>query len=224
MNESKDSEFEKLSIKFLNLSVREQVMILVAGVVLILLLMYTLLLEPTFDETKKLKTNIASVKSELTTIDSQSAALMAQLQIDPNVSIRKRIAQINEQIASLDETLHSKISNLVPANQMGQVLESVLASSKGIKLVSLESITPTPLYLKSAAEDEQQVEPDLFRHGVNITLEGKYFEIQAYLEKLESLKWKFYWQKFDYKVEQYPIGQLELEIYTVSTSRAFIGV
>ena len=44
------------------------------------------------------------------------------------------------------------------------------------------------------------------------------------LAELEGLDWRFYWKSFNYNVNEYPLATVELEIYTLSTNRAFIGV
>jgi MSHA biogenesis protein MshJ len=103
------------------------------------------------------------------------------------------------------------------------MLESVLAGSKGLKLIELQSIAPTPILLERPEQGEEP-KAGLYRHGVTLIFEGSYFDIQQYLEKLEALPWKFYWKKFDYLVGDYPTASVELEIYTLSTNKAFIGV
>ena len=40
---------------------------------------------------------------------------------------------------------------------------------------------------------------NLYRHGIKITLSGRYFELRDYLLQLEQLSWKFFWQEFDLK-------------------------
>ena len=65
---------------------------------------------------------------------------------------------------------------------------------------------------------------NLYRHGVAITIEGRYFDIQQFLQNVEQLGWRFYWKKFHYTVSDYPTASVELELYTLSTSKAFLGV
>jgi MSHA biogenesis protein MshJ len=103
------------------------------------------------------------------------------------------------------------------------MLENVLVGSKGLKLIELQSITPISISLGQSQEGEEPI-AGLYRHGVTLVFEGSYFDIQRYLEKLESLPWQFYWKKFDYLVGEYPTASVELEIYTLSTNKAFIGV
>ena len=64
----------------------------------------------------------------------------------------------------------------------------------------------------------------LYQHGVKLALQGGYFPIMQFLEKIEQSGWQFYWQGFEYQVSEYPTATLELEVYTLSTSEAFIGV
>jgi MSHA biogenesis protein MshJ len=156
-------------------------------------------------------------------LGEQLAEVQSQTIRDPNAPVRERISSLNNELASLDNQLQQQTSQLVPANQMANMLEGVLEKSKGITLIELSSIAPSPIYLSKVVEGQVR-QPDLYRHGVKLILEGGYFDIYEYLQTLESLSWQFFWTKFDYQVDAYPKGKIELEIYTLSTSKAFIGV
>ena len=64
----------------------------------------------------------------------------------------------------------------------------------------------------------------LYRHAIKIKLSGSYFQLRDYLIQLESLSWKFFWQEFNYQLKEYPVSELEIEMYSLSTKREFIGV
>lgn len=64
----------------------------------------------------------------------------------------------------------------------------------------------------------------LYRHGIKLSLQGNYFQLRDYLAQLQALKWKFYWQNFDYQLTEYPTSELHVEIYSLSTDKEFIGV
>lgn len=212
-----------LGTRFLDLSLREQVLILLSGVVVIGLLAYTFLLEPILGKTARIEKQINAAQLQTAGLGEQIAEVKNKTSIDPNAPVRERIASLNEQLAKLDVQLRQQTSQLVPANQMANMLEGVLVKSNGIKLLELNSIRPTPIYLSKQVKDQPR-EPDLYRHGVSLILEGGYFDIHGYLQTLESLEWQFFWNKFDYQVDAYPKSVVELEIYTLSTSQAFIGV
>jgi MSHA biogenesis protein MshJ len=226
MNNPLEQEYKKLSIKFLDLSLREQVLILFCGLAILILMMYTFLLEPIFNQSEKLQQNKMSDATEITILTGQVAELTEKLKDDANSSVRERIALLKRQIQNVNNQVKAQTNSLVPANKMADMLESVLAGSKGLKLIELQSIAPIPILLNQPEESEEGEEliAGLYRHGVTLVFEGNYFDIQRYLEKLESLPWQFYWKKFDYLVGDYPTASVELEIYTLSTNKAFIGV
>ncbi|PKG97777.1 type II secretion system protein GspM [Paraglaciecola sp. MB-3u-78] len=220
MNNSFEQEYKKLSSKFLEVSLREQVLILFCGLVVVILMMYSLLLEPIFESSEKLQQNSKSADKEIRFLIAQVAELSDNIKTDPNGPVLERIALLKRQILNITNQLKTQTDNLVPANKMAGMLESVLAGSKGLTLIELQSIAPIPISLGLPEEPDA----GLYRHGVTLVFQGNYFDIQRYLEKLESLPWQFYWERFDYLVGDYPTASVELEIYTLSTNKAFIGV
>lgn len=216
-------KYQVLSSKFLEVSLREQLLILFCGLVVVLLVMYTFLIEPQIDATQKLQQNSINAEKDMSTLLNQVANLGEKLKNDPNTPVQQRIKQLQGQIDSITEQLETQTENLVPANKMAAMLESVLSTSKGLTLIELQSIAPVPI-LMGQPEEGEELQAGLYRHGVTLIFEGRYFDIQQYLENLESLPWQFYWKKFDYQVGEYPTASVELEIYTLSTNKAFIGV
>ena len=85
----------------------------------------------------------------------------------------------------------------------------------------MKSIPPIRMMDINADSGEQV---NLFQHGLLLVVEGDFFSIQNYLEEIESLEWRFYWKRFDYLVQEFPTAKVEIELYTLSTSKAFIGV
>ncbi|MFQ3189300.1 MAG: MSHA biogenesis protein MshJ [Paraglaciecola sp.] len=223
MISSLGQEYKKLSIKFLEVSLREQGLILVCGLVVLILMMYTFLLEPILEDSGKLQQNNISAKKEVSILVNQVSELADKLKTNPNDPILERITLLKNQIQNITNQLKAQTNNLVPANEMAGMLENVLANTEGLKLIELESLTPIPISLGQPEEGEESI-AGLYRHGVTLVFEGSYFDIQRYLEKLESLPWQFYWVRFDYQVGEYPTASVKLEIYTLSTNKAFIGV
>lgn len=64
----------------------------------------------------------------------------------------------------------------------------------------------------------------LYRHGVELQLQGSYLATLAYLKQLESLEWRFEWDTLLFDIQDYPVGTVTLEVYTYSTERDWIGV
>jgi MSHA biogenesis protein MshJ len=218
-------EYDKLSARFDLLSLREQQMIFLCSIILVVAVGYFLLVEPQLLNNAKIRKNIEGNQKEVSSLIEQTNALSLALQQDPNLPIKQRIVDLQQQIVQVEEQLTLQTSNLVPANKMPQMLEKVLVNSKNLQLLELQSIAPFAIPLGQSNDGPDSLkDAALYRHGVKLVLEGSYFDIQRYLEKLESLDWQFYWKKFDYKVNEYPVAIVEVEIYTLSTNKAFIGV
>jgi MSHA biogenesis protein MshJ len=63
----------------------------------------------------------------------------------------------------------------------------------------------------------------LFRHGVEITVEGAYGDLMGYLSSLEALPGpRLLWGGVKLKVEKHPTVQLSLTVYTLSLDRAWL--
>jgi|TARA_B110000503_G_C7143608_1_gene411967 MSHA biogenesis protein MshJ len=222
MNNDAGQTYKQLTIKFLNISLREQMLILFSGLIVVILMMNTLALEPIFESSEKLQKKSHSADKEMRLLKQQVAALTDKLKANPNNTLLEKLALLKRQNQKISGQLKTVTENLVPANKMAGMLESVLSKSKGLTLIELQSIAPIPVSSRVSEADKKAVTA-LYRHGVTFVFEGNYKNIQRYLETLESLPWQFYWQKFDYSVVEHPIARVELEIYTLSTNKAFIG-
>lgn len=63
----------------------------------------------------------------------------------------------------------------------------------------------------------------LYRHGVEITVEGNYGDLMNYLASLENLPGpRLLWGGMRLKVEHHPAVQLSLTVYTLSLDRAWL--
>ena len=56
----------------------------------------------------------------------------------------------------------------------------------------------------------------LYRHGVEIVLQGSYLDMVSYMEALESLPVQLFWGKAALDAQQYPNLRLTLTLYTLS--------
>ena len=161
--------------------------------------------------------------------------------------MKRELSQYQAKLGDVDKKLLELTSDLIDPIQMRFALIKLLKLQKGVKLLSFEVLPANPVTEdKVIADDENETEQTieknntstvktrdvqsqpaqlrLYRHGIKIKLQGQYFELKDYLTQLESLSWKFFWQEFDYQLKAYPVSELEIEIYSLSTSQEFIGV
>lgn len=216
------NRYEQLQSKFVALTQRERILTIVAVLALILMGGYVLFVEPSLVEWDKRKAEVQRQTSEVIRLDAQLAGLNLALQEDPDAPIKARLENLKRQISQADRSLALQTEDLVPAHQMPTLLENVFAQFDRLQLNEMRSIAPTAMLVLD--EENSQTDVNLYQHGVQLTLQGTYFDIQQYLQRVEGLPYQFYWKKFAYNVEEYPSAEVQIEIYTLSTSRAFIGV
>lgn len=111
---------------------------------------------------------------------------------------------------------------------MNGLLESLLSRHAGLRLVSLKTLAPQSV-LPVVAVKEGEAKPaersfDLFRHGVEIRLEGNYGQLQAYLTQLEKLQQKLLWGALSYRVIDYPRAEMSLVVYTLSPDKTWLAL
>lgn len=225
----KQSQYAQLQRKFSALSQREKWLMLIASVVGLALLGYFLLIEPQQLNNQRLRNQTQQLEEEIYSLDEQIVQLSMQQSQDPNSLLRQQIDTLDSQLQQMSRDFASHINSLVPAEQMTQVLKQMLAQTKGVHLVELASVAPQPAQTPTQQSEQQptlsESQPQvLFKQGVSLTLQGSYFDILQYLQKMESQPWQFYWQRFNYQVVEYPVARVEIRVYTLSTSESFIDV
>ena len=212
--------YEKTNDRFLQFSMREKVLSIASGVIFCVFGGYVWLIEPIQIDIDNLERRVKAQQSELGRIQNQVTEVEIQLKQDPDTPLRKTIESIQTKVDGLDEQLREQTVDLIPASKMPLVLEKILGQSKKLKVIEVSSIAPTRMM--DISSDGESV--NLFQHGVMLVVEGEYMDILNYLEEIENLEWRFYWKRFDYLVDEYPVARAEIELYTLSTNEAFIGV
>lgn len=197
------------------LSVRERVLILLTGLVLIGAMGIYGWLDAADTRLSQDRAALTAAQRDLEILTLENQGKQAKLARDPNAQVREQLARVDGDLARLDAELKAQTVDLIQAREMPAVLEALLSRSANLHMVSLTSLKPEPLMA-----GEQKV--NLFRHGIRLQLEGGYFDVYQYLKALEALPRHFYWQGFDYRVVEHPKAAVTMEIYTLSTSKEFI--
>jgi len=238
-------QFNSYSEKYLALSMREQYLVFVTGIVVFVMVIFTYFVEGNLASIKKQNKEILQLSSSnSSTVNSINMLEEALLQ-DPNVAIKKQIAQYENKLIRVDADLFKLTSDLIDPIQMRYALLELLNLQKGVKLISFEVMPVEPILLMSNQADnadkakqgqqekdselartyqDESVSLGLYRHSIKLKLKGRYFHLRDYLSQLEGLSWTFFWQKFHYQLLAYPMSELEIEIYSLSTNPDFIGV
>jgi MSHA biogenesis protein MshJ len=189
------------------------------------------LMGPMRNQDTTLHDTVASLRAQVEALESETDRLATELQIDPNEDTRDRTDYLGRQIQQLDTRLEKRAYDLIPPTEMARVLREVLRQQSDLRLVRLESLPVEALFKETesevgdaAADDDDEASAQVFRHGVVMELRGGYMSTLRYLEALEELPWRFFFQSIDYEVLKYPEASITLTVHSVSMEEAWIGV
>lgn len=191
--------------------------VLVGG---LLLLGQTLLLEPALTRLRLLDRQVEQERTEAKALAAQVGAVKAQLQADPDAARKAEIAQQKTELAGLESGLQALAGDFVPPQQMNELLEQLLSRHSRLRLLSLKSLPPVNL----AAAADGQAPLGLYKHGVELRLEGSYADLQAWLAQLETSKRKLLWGDVHLNVVEHPRSALTLTVYTLSTDKTWLAI
>jgi len=229
------SQWTIYSEKFNDTTPRESYLIIATGLVAIIFTLYSFFLDTSFQRITQLNQQI--LESQQSNLSNQNSIQILEqaLHEDPNLVLKNELAQYQAKLGEIDEQLLALTSDLIDPIQMRHALIKLLKLQTGVKLISFDVLPASPVTKNSNKQDindaekadmnqvkEQQLH--LYRHGIKIKLQGRYFQLKDYLSELEELPWKFFWQEFNYQLKTYPVSELEIEIYSLSTAQEFIGV
>jgi len=229
-----NKQWQEYSDKYLALTIREQYLIFLTGLVAIFFIAFYLFIDAKVIANKKSATQIVRLQSSIQSLKNSTIEMQTALQRDPNEDTRNKIAQYEAKLAKVDEKLLSLTSDLISPVQMRYALLDLLKLEKGVSLLSFELLGAQPLLEEpenttadgnvSSQLDTNNSQINLYRHGIKIKLSGSYFDLQSYLSQLENLSWKFFWQDFNFQLTEYPKNELEIEMYSLGTKKEFVGV
>jgi MSHA biogenesis protein MshJ len=111
------------------------------------------------------------------------------------------VTGLNEAALPQPETLAQPPASVAPAAPAA-VLASVAASAAG-PAAKPAAPAPKPREL-------------LYRHGVEIVVQGGYLDMVNYMDALEALPVQLFWGKAKLDAQQYPNSRLTLTLYTLS--------
>jgi MSHA biogenesis protein MshJ len=83
---------------------------------------------------------------------------------------------------------------------------------------------PTAAALPDAGKATDAQSPTLYRHGVQLTVEGSFADLLTYVQALEAMPQRMLWGDVNFKVEQYPRAALTLQLYTISRDRHWLEI
>lgn len=213
------------------MSSRERVMIFAAGAVLIAFVIWLLALQPLADRNHRLAVQAAAQRDSAAALESQKKELQARLATSPDVELSRQLEQVDRQLADVDSTLRQMQTGLIEPGRMPAVIKGMVGRTPHLQLIAMRTLPATPLVERpadpvAAATDGNRTARDagIYKHGIEITLEGRYLDLVAYAAGLEAMPTRVMWHRTRIDALDYPRVTMTLTLYTLSLERTWLTI
>jgi MSHA biogenesis protein MshJ len=187
------------------LTQRERALVAAAVVGGVLLVGNSLFVDLPMARASLFQKQMLAEQSELQALQLQIGKLQSEIR-DPDEDNRNRLKALRVQQDELQEALARHEKLLVSPGQITTLLEQLLTRHASLRLVSLRSLPVVP----AGPTEEVPVPPgntgekalpqtsagggnDVWKHGVEVRLQGSYADLAAYVAELEKLPQRLVW-------------------------------
>jgi MSHA biogenesis protein MshJ len=224
-----------------SLGLRERSLVFGGISLLVLAIAYVGVLSPQFAKHKKLTLQLQTDKVQLGTTKADLQKLTKERAVDPDAQEKARLAALREQTRQIRTSMLDTQKDLVAPENMTALVEGILKRNANLRLKSLKTLPVTTL--NEAFEEEAKpaerrptgapaaptkaAPPSaegIYKHGIEIVVEGSYLDILAYLAELETVPDRLFWGRSVLRVEEYPRTTLTLNLFTLSLDKRWMGI
>ena len=231
---------------------RERLLLIFAAAAVVLLLADALWLGPALTQYRAAQgqqqdasTALSALQAEVRMLSERNVALARQQQGE--------LSHWRQRVRDGDSALRRHEDSLVGPEGMLALLEQMLARHGEVRVRAMQSLGRSDLLAAlpgapagparpaaaaatqpagatgatgaaALAADSAAALPSLYRHGVELVLEGGFSDLLQTLKALEALPQHVLWGNVSLRVEQHPRSVLTLRVYTISRDRHWLEI
>jgi MSHA biogenesis protein MshJ len=212
-----------------DMSLRERAMLFASVALVVVVLAYVTLIDRALVKQKQLIDRVTRDQTQLRAVRAQIESIVKENQADAQSPDEVAIAELERRIKETEKSFAAKQRAFIAPEQLPQLLRDMLGRSPQVRLESLRLLPGTPLRTPGspppqAKPRDQEESAGVYRHGVEVTLKGSYFDLVQYLADLEKLPSPLLWGRIELQVEQYPEVKLTLVVHTLGTQRSLLAI
>ncbi|HYD78404.1 MAG TPA: MSHA biogenesis protein MshJ [Paucimonas sp.] len=242
--------WQRLATRIDALTLRERAVVFAMVALILITLINALLLDPLFAKTKLLSDEIKEHQAKTFDIQQKIHAAVKRQTSDPDAESKLQLQKLEQQAHQMQASLQEVQKGLVSPDKMSGLLESILRRHGNLRLVSLKTLPPANLMdskettnnnaaEKTAAPAGKETDAPgskdkpaaggsavslVYKHGVEIVVQGSYLDMIDYLVELESMPWQLFWGKSVLNAEDHSKTTLTLTLYTLSLNKQWLNI
>ncbi len=220
-----NSRVAQINDKINALSLRERILVFITVSALMIFLCWMLWISPLRAKTADLQQQNRSLQKDIATLTETSHVLQQRIQQGVHQKATFKLQQLRKELAQVKQILQQQTRTLIEPNEMFALMQQMIfAESRltltGIKRKQVQALFAAP---DDAAKDQKD-SPEIYRHVMQISFDGRYRDVLNYTRKLEGLEWKLIWDRIDLQSLEYPRVHVDIEISTLSDKKSWVGL
>lgn len=227
--------WKQLALKIDALSLRERAMAFTIAALLLITLINTFVLDSLLAARKQRAQQIKLDQQQIAAAQAEIKLILSAHTDDPDATNRAHLQALKQQSEQLRADLAVVQQNLVTPDKMVSLLEELLKKNKQLQLVSLKTLPVTQLSepdstldkagrQKQIAANERADVGRVYKHSVELVVQGSYTDLVSYLSQLEGLPWCLFWAKTKLNAEEHPKLRLTLTLFTLNLDKAWLNI
>jgi MSHA biogenesis protein MshJ len=221
-----------LGSRFNVMTLRERGMIAVALLALLVLVWDQFLMNPLHARKQQLSQEVQDVQDSVALL---TETIEGRAHDNPLTLAMEQKQSLTQSLAAVDAQLESASAGLIAPQRMLSALRDVLNGQQGLRLVSMRNFPVTSLAQPSGQITDttlgqnKNAPPPVaamgpYVHSLELIVEGSYLDVMRYLQSVEALPWRFYWQVLELKTTEYPMNRVRIRLNTISMDKEWLGV
>lgn len=232
--------WQRIALRIDARTLRERTIIFAMAALVVITLLNAMVLDPLFRRQKMLSQQLAHDQTQIAAMQAQIQQ-QARLQAsDPDAANREVLARLTQQSRQMQAELGELQKGLVSPDKMPVLLEGILKRNGNLRLVSLMTLAPSNVTQPGApqkpsdktpgtgsaadAADQHAPASAVYKHGVEVILQGSYLDMVAYMAELEAMPWQVFWAQARLDAGDYTKAQLTLTLYTLSLEKTWLNI
>ncbi len=165
-----------------------------------------------------LEQRIETLRKEFTANQNALIALQEAMNnpLARNLSEQNRALQ--DQLQELDNRISRVTDVLIPPDRMVTLLRELL-NENGL---TLQRLDVKPAARVQSSEGDPGV--ILYRHRLELDLQGNYTALMQYLDAIEAKPWQLFWDEISIETKNYPQLNIRLRVHTLSDQEEWLNV
>jgi MSHA biogenesis protein MshJ len=190
---------------------------------------------PMLAERQALRSTLLQQQNQMAAIDQGIAATLKAFEADPNAVLRRRLATVQELTRTTSEDLLNRKQGMVQPQRIVPMLQQILAGRAGLKVVGMKTLPvsglrdgqfgqagPAVVAALPGAAPAQPSAAILYRHGVELVVQGSYADLLGYMDALEKVSPRLIWGGARLSVIKHPEASLTLTVYTLGLDETWV--